>query len=63
MKNATITTVQSNINRNGYHQVDVKASYTAASGRVISAMGWTTESALRNLSRKTGVEQFTVTIK
>lgn len=62
MKNATVTTVQFGTARGGFHQISFKASYTAASGRVISAIGWTVDTALRNLSRKTGVIH-TATIK
>jgi ribosomal protein S16 len=54
MKNATITIVEFGTAREGFYQASVKASYTAASGRVISAIGWTVDTALRNLSRKTG---------
>lgn len=55
MMKATVTTIEFGIARNGFNQVSFKASYTAASGRVISAIGWTVETALRNLSRKTGI--------
>lgn len=55
MTNATVTTVEYGGSRNGIIQVSIKASYTAASGRVISAIGWTVDTALRNLSRKTGI--------
>jgi ribosomal protein S16 len=55
MKNATITIVEFGTARKVFYQASVKASYTAESGRVISAIGWTVDTALRNLSRKTGV--------
>lgn len=60
MKNATVTTVEFGTARNGFNQVSFKASYTAASGRVISAIGWTVDTALRNLSRKTGITHIVV---
>jgi hypothetical protein len=61
MKNATITTIDYGTARKGFHQASIKASYTAASGRVISAIGWTVDSALRNLARKTGLTHIAVT--
>lgn len=40
--------------RNGRNSTLIVATFTAKSGRKISAQGWTQATALRNLSRKVG---------
>lgn len=42
--------------RNGRYSTLFVATYTAKSGRKISAQGWTQATALRNLSRKVGAK-------
>lgn len=43
-------------NANGFSTAYVVAQYTAKSGRMITALGWTQETALRNLKRKVGAK-------
>lgn len=42
--------------RNGRYSTVFVATYTAKSGRKISAQGWTQATAMRNLSRKVGAK-------
>ena len=51
----TTTSVQDSANGrnvNGVYTALVVATFTARNGRKISAIGWTQETAIRNLARK-----------
>lgn len=53
LENVTFATTNGDA-RNGRYSTLIVATYTARSGRKISAIGWTQETALRNLARKCG---------
>jgi len=54
LENVTFTTTHGDA-RNGRYSILIVATYTARSGRKISAQGWTYETAVRNLTRKLGL--------
>lgn len=61
MTNANVTFTTTTVhecangrNTSGVYTALVVATYTARSGRKISAIGWTQETALRNLASKCG---------